>query len=174
MTDETRSQALARIMNVQAANAAQRHVLTNDTPEPDSVSELLARAFALVDKRPAEAKTLIRTAFRLTQEALSHGDAEIPELHEAAGIVEKPEAGEWSQRKVVDRARPHLERLAQGVKGRKRDEARTAIFDVIRDAPPRMVGSYERPNATISNQLQPTKTTLLWNLVAEYEAGARS
>ena len=171
MSPETRNQAIERILEAQALNARQRRSLLNDTPEPDSVLELLARAFALVDTRPADAKTHIRAAFRLAREALTHGDAEHPELHAAVALVDQPEAEQWSKRKVVEHTKDHLEDLVNGVQGKRRDEAREAVLAVIAAAGPELTGSHERPDLkNIGHQLGKAKRGVLWDLVREHQA----
>ena len=171
MSPETRSQAIARLMNVQAANAAQRHALANTTPEPDSVRELGILAYAaLRDRRIAEAETLILRLLRRNEEALGHGDAEIPELHEATALVEQPEA--WSKRKVVEKTTRPLEDL---IHPRKHDEARETVLNVIAAAGVELTGSLEHPDLrNLGKQLGKAKYGRLLVLVAEYEAGARS
>lgn len=170
MTDETRSQAIDRLMNVMAANHAQRHVLANDTPEPDSVRELGILAYAaLRGRRIAQAETLILRLLRCNEEALGHGDAEIPELHEATALVEK---GDWSKRKVVEKTAGPLDDL---VDPRKRAAAREAVLAVIAAAGVEVTGSIERPDLrNLGKQLGKVKYGRLLTLVDEYQKGARS
>ena len=172
MSPETRNQAIERLMNVQAANAAQRHALANTTPEPDSVRELGILAYAaLRSRRIAEAETLILRLLRRNEEALGHGDAETPELHEATALVEQPE--QWSKRKIVENTTGPLDELVNPIL--KHDEARETVLNVIAAAGVELTGSLEHPDLwNLGKQLGKAKYGRLLVLVAEYEAGARS
>lgn len=174
MTFTAREGAVEAIMNCTALNARQRRALLNDTPDADSVLELLALAYATVDKRPAQAKSLIRAAYRLARSAVNDGDAEHAELRVAVEHVEQPAVEEWSKRKVVQRTRPHLEVLVNPILTGQHDEARAAVLAIIAAAGPGMTGSHERPDMrNIGYQLSKALRTKLWDLVAEHQ-GARS
>lgn len=172
MTDETRADLVNRCMEIGALNLRQRRALYTEGGAIDSALEHLIPALKLAtDERQARH---LRAAIDDIVEALGIGDTEQTEIRDFTGRLASDPPARWTQNEVIRRTRDHLATLGNPMQKRKHAESMAAVLAVIRDAPPHMIGSHEKPNGTVSNQLAPTKTSLLWDLVREYRAQVKA
>ncbi len=173
---ETREFIVERGMDAQAENARQARLISNPTPEIDSLTEIFAE-LARLDLSDRERLRLVARGIGITREIAAGNASERGHVRALTGAAELIGRKPLTVKEAARRLREPLGVLANPIiQGEKRARARGLVLEVLEAAPAGLLhADTGRPRAGIAGELNSVaKTTALADVIAEFLSSRRA
>lgn len=165
---ELSNAVIEHALDGQVHSQVQEREMYDPSPEIDSgVEHVLAAARLL--PAGSEARAHLLTALQHFGRALKENAAERKCWHQ---VTERAASRSWTVQRVANETRPLLADLLQPFTGEARKADRlAALHAIFESCPAKTLRSVSLAHELDNRRVAPRKTTLLWQLLAEWEAG---